>query len=195
MSCPAERIVGETKAWLTRAVIGLNLCPFAGAVQAKDQIRYVVTEASSPDDLLAALHAELHHLAQADPAQVETTLLIHPHALTDFDAYNQFLADAEAAVEELGYLGVIQVASFHPDYQFAGTETDDITNATNRSPYPTLHLLREESIERALEGFPNPESIYETNIETMKKLGPDGWAAIRARCKKDAEGTGSDLPV
>lgn len=186
MSCPFERCLAETKAWVTHAVVGLNLCPFAASVQAKDQIRYVVTHVTEPADLLVALAEELHQLAQANPSEIETTLLIHPNALLEFEAFNQFLAEAEATVEELGYSGILQVASFHPDYQFAGTDPDDLTNATNRSPYPTLHLLREESIERALENVPNPESIYEANMVTLKKLGPEAWAALQAKCRRDA---------
>lgn len=181
-----DRVIAETRAWLVRAVIGLNLCPFAKAVHTKQQVRYVVCNTSEPEALLAALHDELRLLAGADPAVADTTLLIHPHALTDFADYNDFLGVADAAVAELGYEGVLQVASFHPDYQFAGTGPGDVTNATNRSPYPTLHLLREESIDRAVAAFPEPEAIYENNMRTLEALGAEGWAALQAQCRQDA---------
>jgi hypothetical protein len=187
MSFEAETAIAETRAWVDRAVIGLNLCPFAKAVQAKGQIRYVVTNATDTDALLEALRDELRLLADADPAQVETTLLIHPGVLADFLDFNDFLDVADAVLEEMGYAGVLQVASFHPQYQFAGSAADDVTNATNRSPYPTLHLLREESIDQAVAGFPEAETIYERNIRTLQALGAEGWAALQAQCRRDAE--------
>ena len=187
MSSEAETVVAETRAWVDRAVIGLNLCPFARAVQVKNQIRYVVTDAADTDALLEALREELRRLAVADPAQVETTLLIHPGVLADFLDFNDFLEVADAALEALGYAGVLQVASFHPQYQFAGTTADDVTNATNRSPYPTLHLLREESIDRAVAAFPETEAIYERNIVALRALGAERWAALQAQCRSDAE--------
>lgn len=187
MTFAAETVVAETRAWVDRAVIGLNLCPFAKAVQVKNQIRYVVSDATGAEALLDALREELRLLAGAAPAQVETTLLIHPCVLTSFGDFNDFLSVADAALEALGYAGVLQVASFHPQYRFAGTVADDVTNATNRSPYPTLHLLREESIDRAVAAFPEAESIYGRNIVTLEALGPEGWAALQAQCRKDAE--------
>ena len=187
MSSAAETVIAETRAWVDRAVIGLNLCPFAKAVQVKGQIRYIVTGAADTDALLDALRAELRLLADADPAQVETTLLIHPGVLTDFLGFNEFLGVADAALEALGYAGVLQVASFHPQYQFAGTAADDVTNATNRSPYPTLHLLREASIDQAVAAFPEAKTIYERNIRTLQALGPQGWSALEAQCRVDAE--------
>jgi hypothetical protein len=187
MSSDAETVIAETRAWVDRAVIGLNLCPFAKAVQAKNRIRYVVTDAADTDALLEALREELRLLADADPAQVETTLLIHPRALTSFADFNDFLDLADAALEALGYAGVLQVASFHPQYQFAGAAADDVTNATNRSPYPTLHLLREQSIDRAVAAFPEAKTIYERNIRTLQALGPQGWAALQEQCRGDAE--------
>lgn len=174
----AATAVSATRRWLERAVIGLNLCPFAKAVHVKEQIRYVVSEARDTEQLLGDLARELQFLADADPETCDTTLLIHPHALNDFLDYNGFLDLADAAVEELGLEGVLQVASFHPDYQFADTVPDDVTNCTNRSPYPTLHLLREDSIDRAVEAFPEAESIYETNMRTLRKLGAAGWNAL-----------------
>lgn len=186
MSFVAATVIAETRAWVDRAVIGLNLCPFAKAVQVKGQIRYAVTDATDTDALLEALREELRLLADADPAQVETTVLIHPGVLADFLDFNDFLEVADAALEALGYAGVLQVASFHPQYQFAGTGADDMTNATNRSPYPTLHLLREASIDRAVAAFPEAKTIYERNIRTLQALGPQGWAALQAQCRGDA---------
>jgi hypothetical protein len=188
MNSDVNKIIAETRAWVNRAVIGLNLCPFAKAVQVKNQIRYAVSDASDTSALLAALIEELHLLADAAPEQVETTLLIHPHVLTDFLDYNDFLDVVDATLEELDYDGVIQVASFHPQYQFADTDIDDVTNATNRSPYPTLHLLREASIDKAVEAFPEAEKIFDANMQTLKKLGSDGWTALQTQCKKDSEG-------
>jgi hypothetical protein len=187
MTFAAEAVIAETRAWVDRAVIGLNLCPFAKAVQVKNQIRYAVSDAADAEALLDTLREELRLLADADPAQVETTLLIHPRVLTDFVDFNDFLAAADAALEALGYAGVLQVASFHPQYRFAGTAAGDVTNATNRSPYPTLHLLREESIDRAVAAFPEAKTIYERNIRTLQALGLQGWSALEAQWRTDAE--------
>ena len=170
--------IEDTRHWLERAVIGLNLCPFAKAVHVKEQIRWVESAAGDPEQLLEDLARELRFLAAADPAIVETTLLIHPHVLADFLDYNDFLDVADAAVESLGLAGVLQVASFHPDYQFAGTAPDDAENLSNRSPYPTLHLLREASIDAAVAAFPEADSIYERNIETLRRLGFEGWRRL-----------------
>lgn len=174
----SEDPVVATRRWLQRAVIGLNLCPFAKAVQVKDQIRYVLSEATTPDTLLAELAAELLWLHEADPEVVDTTLLIHPRVLTDFYDYNDFLDQADAAIDALGLEGELQVASFHPDYQFADSDFDDVANCTNRSPYPMLHLLREESIDRAVEAFPDPDEIVERNIATLERLGIDGFRRL-----------------
>lgn len=168
-------VVAATQAWIEKAVIGLNLCPFAKAVYLKHQIRYAVSDARTVPDLRAALIAELQTLQSADPAQLDTSLLIHPGVLTDFLDYNDFLAVADDVVDDLGLTGHIQIASFHPDYQFAGTAKDDIENYTNRAPYPMLHLLRESSIERAVAAFPDAALIYEKNIETLRRIGHDGW--------------------
>jgi uncharacterized protein len=188
MNVNSEKIIAETRAWVTHAVVGLNLCPFARAVQVKNQIRCVVSEATHIDALMAQLCEEMHFLAEADAAKVETTLLVHPQVLTDFLDFNDFLELADAALEELGYDGVLQVASFHPQFQFDGTEPDDVTNATNRAPYPTLHLLREGSVERAVAAFPNAEAvmekIVETNIATLEKLGAAGWAELQIQIKQ-----------
>ncbi|WP_061541574.1 DUF1415 domain-containing protein [Collimonas fungivorans] len=171
-------VIAHTKLWLERAVIGLNLCPFAKAVFIKDQIRYVVSTAQSPEELLADLMAELEFLQRADPEAVDTTLLIHPDALRDFLDYNDFLDVADAAVDDLGLEGEIQVASFHPEYQFAGSDIDDISNYTNRAPYPTLHLLREISVERAVDAFPDAADIFDKNMRTLEQLGLDGWRKL-----------------
>ena len=182
---PHQIIIAETRAWVNRVVIGLNLCPFAKAVEIKRQIRYVVTDAESPDALRVVLSDEISRLMSTPPAEIETTLLMHPRTWTDFLDYNDFLEVADAALAELGADGVLQVASFHPQYQFDGTSADDLTNATNRSPYPTLHLLREESVSRAVAAFPNPEAIFETNIRTLESLGTSGWAELQAQCRQD----------
>ncbi len=173
-----HHIITQTQTWLTRAVIGLQLCPFAKAVHLKNQIRYVVSDATEPQALLAQLAQELAHLAEADPEVTETTLLIHPDVLTDFLDYNDFLDLADMALEELQLDGVLQIASFHPQYQFAGTQADDIENHTNRSPYPTLHLLRESSIEAAMKSFDGADAIVERNITTLQRLGLEGWRKL-----------------
>ena len=179
MDAEAEPIVA-TRRWLERAVIGLNLCPFAKAVVAKDQVRYVLSAATTPEALLEELAYELVRLQQTEPEQVDTTLLIHPQVLTDFLDYNDFLDTADAAVEALELEGEIQVASFHPDYQFADTAYDDVGNCSNRSPYPMLHLLREASVERAVAAFPDPDAIVERNLQTLEKLGIEGWRKLLA---------------
>jgi len=171
----AEDPIAITRRWLDRAVIGLNLCPFAKAVMVKQQVRFVLSEANTPEALLEELAAELLLLQQADPDQIDTTLIIHPQVLGDFLDYNDFLDLADALVAELNLEGELQVASFHPRYQFAGTDPDDVSNCTNRAPYPTLHLLREASVERAVSAYPDPDVIIERNIETLQKLGIDGW--------------------
>ena len=183
---PAALAIAETRAWVRRAVIGLNLCPFARAVDVKDQIRYVFTDATDAETLLATLVVELQRLADTDPEVVDTTMVIHPRVFADFEDFNDFLELADAAVEDLDLDGVLQVASFHPQFQFADTEPDDVTNATNRSPYPTLHLLREESVDRAVAAFPEAEAIFERNMATLEKLGPQGWAAVRKSWEDDA---------
>ncbi len=173
-----EKIIADTKTWLERAVIGLNLCPFAKSVFVKKQVRYALTGATTADELLAVLAHELQLLVDTDPAQLDTTLLIHPQAMTDFLDYHFFLAEVDALIRNLGHEGVFQVASLHPAYEFAGSEPDEIANYTNRSPYPTLHLLRESSIDRAVAAFPDAESIFERNIETMERIGHEGWKKL-----------------
>jgi hypothetical protein len=173
-----DAVVAAMQDWLEKAVIGLNLCPFAKAVHVKRQIRYVVSHAQSEEALIEDLLHELQRLAAADPDDIETTLLVHPHVLTNFLDYNDFLDIADAAVDELQLDGVLQVASFHPQYQFADSHPDDMGNFSNRAPFPTLHLLREESVDKAVDAFPEAGTIFETNIQTLDKLGPSGWTAL-----------------
>ena len=167
-----------TRHWLERAVIGLNLCPFAKAAYVKQQVRFVLSDATTPEALLEQLAEELVLLRDADPEQIDTTLIVHPDVLADFLDYNDFLDNADAAVEALDLQGVLQVASFHPQYRFADAAPDDIGNFTNRSPFPTLHLLRESSVERAVEAFPDPDEIVERNLRTLDALGHGGWRKL-----------------
>ena len=170
-----ERVRAQTLDWLEKAVIGLNLCPFAKSVHVKGQVRTVVSDATDTDTLYDELVRELQHLAAVDPEQTDTTLLVHPRVLQDFLDFNDFLDVADLALRQLGLEGTLQIASFHPDFQFAGTDADDISNFTNRSPWPTLHLIRESSIDRAVAAFPEAEAIFERNIETLEAMGLEGW--------------------
>ncbi len=172
------RELGDTRRWLERAVIGLNLCPFAKVVHVKGQIHYAVSRATQPVELLDDLKKELNSLLALDPGARDTTLLIVSRCLNDFLDFNDFLAQADAVLAELDLQGVVQIASFHPQFQFAGTQADDITNSTNRAPYPTLHLLREDSVDRAVAAFPKSEDIFEKNMQTLTQLGAEGWAAL-----------------
>ncbi len=174
----AEQARADTQHWLERAVIGLNLCPFAKAVQAKGQIHYAAFLHSEEAQLMDALLFEARELAARDPLERDTTLLMAPNTLTDFLDFNDFTARAERRLTRDGFDGVLQLASFHPRYQFAGSEADDIANATNRAPYPTLHLLREDSVSRAVDAFPDAEAIFGRNIDTLESLGAEGWAAL-----------------
>jgi hypothetical protein len=182
-----EEILQATRHWLTRAVIGLNLCPFAKSVHVKRQVRYAISDATGLEQVLADLETELLALAQADPAEVDTTLLILPHALADFLDFNDCLYFADRLLKELRLEGTLQIASFHPQYQFEGTEPDDIENYTNRAPYPILHLLREASIARAADAFPDAADIYERNQETMRRLGLDGWREWMSKPQPESE--------
>ena len=181
MAAPVSQdaaIIAATRHWVESAVIGLNLCPFAKAVERRGQVRYVVSRAETEEQLLADLRTEFQHLA-ATPAEVtDNTLLIHPGVLRDFYAFQSFLPRTEAAVRKAGLGGVFQIASFHPDYQFADAEADDLGNLTNRAPYPTLHLLREASITQAVDAFPAAETIYERNLATLNELGREGWEKL-----------------
>ena len=168
-------IEAGVRRWLERAVIGLNLCPFAKAVVVKQQVRIVISDASTERALLEELGEELALLRDTPADEIDTTLLVHPQVLGDFLDYNDFLGDADALVEAMDLDGVLQVASFHPQYQFAGSEPDDADNLTNRAPYPILHLLREASIDRAVAAYPDPDAIIERNIATVRELGFAGW--------------------
>jgi len=181
-----DAVITAMRHWLEKAVIGLNLCPFARSVYVANRVRFVVSDARHVDAFLQQLDDELDFLAAADPQDVDTTLLIHPTMFDDFETFNDIVGIAEEAVEEHDLEGVLQVASFHPHFQFADTEANDPGNCTNRAPYPTLHLLREASIEGALAHYPDdPDSIFERNIETMQKLGKAGWDALGIKPAKD----------
>ncbi len=171
-------VIVATQVWLEKAVIGLNLCPFAKSVHVKKQIRYAVTAAQTADELLAELEYELQLLADTAPEILDTTLLIHPQVMSDFLDFHFFLAEANALIRNLGFDGVFQIASLHPQYEFAGSDPNDIDNFSNRSPYPTLHLLREASIDRAVAAFPDAADIFERNIETLQGLGHEGWRRL-----------------
>ncbi len=202
MSTPIEpsdpldpaRVERSTRSWLQKAVIGLNLCPFAKAVQRKNQIRYVVSQAETSADLALDLAAELRLLQDADPELIDTTLLIHPHVLTDFFDYNAFLRSADRLLRKTCAEGELQIASFHPQYTFADANPDAIENYTNRSPYPMLHLLREASIERAVEAFPDTDAIYERNIATLQSLGFAGWQRLAAQIEAESGSANEALP-
>ena len=179
MNSDVERsVIEDTQLWLNKAVIGLNLCPFAKAVVAKQQVRYVVCMDSEPEQVLKMLQEEMQLLINTDAAVLDTTLLIAPHLLPDFLEFNEFLFDCDSVLLSMELEGVLQIADFHPRYQFAGTESDDISNFTNRAPYPTLHLLREESIDKAVEAFPDASLIYERNMLVLEDLGREGWESL-----------------
>jgi hypothetical protein len=173
-----DEIIARTRVWLEKAVIGLNLCPFAKAVYVKNQVRLVVSKARHADDLLEELDRELDLLVATPASEIDTTLLIHASLFEDFLDFNDFLEVAEGVIDEHELDGVIQLASFHPQFQFDGTEADDISNYTNRAPFSILHLLREESVEKAVEAFPEAEAIFGQNIATLEKLGHAGWKAL-----------------
>lgn len=174
----AEQVIAATRTWLEKAVLGLKLCPFAPEPYLNNRIRYIVSEQRSPEGLLEDLSRELQALQAVDPQECETTLIIHPWVLKDFGEYNEFLDYCEDVVEHLGLDGEIQVASFHPLYHFAGTRVDDIENYSNRSPYPMLHLLREASVSHAVETFPGIDDIGPRNVETLRRLGHEGWRQL-----------------
>jgi hypothetical protein len=178
--------IEDTQKWLLEAVVGLNLCPFAKAVVVKDMVRYRVCASSKPADVLAMLREELQHLAEVDPDKLDTTLLIAPNALPDFLDFNDFLTDCDDVLMDLELDGVLQVADFHPHYQFGGTDVDDGENFTNRTPYPTLHLLREASIDKAVEAYPDASLIFDRNIEVLNKLGHAGWKALGIQSRLNA---------
>lgn len=170
--------IADTRRWLERAVIGLNLCPFAKAVQVKGQVHFAATPADDAEGILADFTRELEALLALPAQERDTTLLVIPQGMEDFLTFHAMVQRAERLVGKRGLDGVVQVASFHPRFVFAGVAEDDITNFTNRAPHPTLHLLREESMDRAVAAFPDAAAIYETNMETLRRLGPEGWDAL-----------------
>jgi hypothetical protein len=170
--------LADTRRWLERAVIGLNLCPFAKAVHGKGQIRWVQSNARQPAALLSLLVDELQALDAADPEAIDTTLIVAPQALPEFEDFNDFLGAADEALARLGLQGTLQIAAFHPRWVFDGTAADDITNHSNRAPHPTLHLLREASVARAVAAFPDAEAIFGRNMATLRRLGPAGWRKL-----------------
>ena len=173
-----EHVLAATQLWLEKAVIGLNLCPFAKAVYVKQQVHFVVSMAANEAELLSELQVELEALLSMDSQVRDTTLLIIPNRFNDFLDFNDFIGEADALLEEMDLGGVLQIASFHPQFQFAGTDVSDVSNYTNRAPYPILHLLREASVDRAVESCPEAEAIFEANMATLEKLGHEGWAAL-----------------
>ena len=193
LSYPEDIVIADTVRWLEKAVIGLNLCPFAKSVHVKGQIHYVVSQATDAEGVAMDLHRELEALAEISPEKRDTTLLILPHALQDFLDFNDFTELADDLVEELDLGGILQVASFHPMFQFEGTDVDDVTNCTNRAPYPTLHLIREDSIDKAVEAFPEAEMIYERNMQVLQEMGIEGWLDldVGARCPIAARDVGA----
>lgn len=193
-AAPDLKAAELTHAWVEHAVLGLGLCPFARAPQSQGRVRYAVSAAAAPQPLLDELLEELRRLVTTPVEELETTLLVIPRVLDDFDDFQDFVAAAESALQTLGLEGVVQLASFHPEFRFEGTAADDVTNATNRSPFPTLHLLREESIERAVEAHGDPDRIVEANLATLRALGPDGWAALQHAWRVEALERSPDSP-
>ncbi|MBW4933998.1 DUF1415 domain-containing protein [Marinobacter sp. F4206] len=181
-------VINATRKWVEDVVVGYNLCPFAKRELIRDRVRFVVSDAADEDALLQSLHSELQ-LLENEP-EIETTVLIHPGVLQDFAAYNEFLDAADGLLAYLDMEGVYQIASFHPDYQFAGTEPDSAENYTNRSPYPMLHLLREASLEAAIESHPDVDGIPGRNIELMEELGAEKMKAVLSSCLNSATNTG-----
>lgn len=174
----SDAALADTRRWLERAVIGLNLCPFAKAVLVRQQVHFAATQAEDVAGILEDFGRELAELVALEPTQRDTTLLVIPAGMEDFLVFHDLTARAERLVRKQGLQGTIQVASFHPRFVFAGAQEGDITNYTNRAPYPTLHLLREASIDRAVAAFPDPAAIYDANMETLRRLGRDGWDAL-----------------
>lgn len=189
----ADQALALTRAWVEHAVIGLNLCPFAKPVHVHDQIEYRVSTATDEAALSQDLLDAMHQLINTPAETTDTCLLIHPWVLQDFIAYNDFLDVADALLDGAGLTGILQIASFHPDYRFAGTDADDVTNCTNRSPFPTLHLLRETSLDRATEALPDASDIVDRNLATMNRIGRTGWESLQRRIH-DAASLSAEIP-
>lgn len=173
-----DSVLQDTRRWLERAVIGLNLCPFAKAVYVKRQVHFACCDAADFTPVLERLDAEIDDLLALAPAERDTTLMAVPNGFDEFLVFDALVAEAERKLARRGLQGVLQLASFHPRFVFAGEDEDAIANFTNRSPWPLLHLLREDSMDRAVAAFPQPQAIYEANIRTLSGLGRDGWRAL-----------------
>ena len=189
-----EHAIALTRAWVEHAVIGLNLCPFAKPVHVHQQIEYRVSRATDEETLTHDLLAAMQSLVESPPEVTDTCLLIHPWVLQDFIDYNDFLDVADSLLDAEGLTGILQIASFHPDYRFAGTEADDVTNCTNRSPFPTLHLLREASLDKATAALPDASDIVDRNLATLTRLGHSGWEALQRRIAETANDPASKVP-
>ncbi len=181
-----DQVIAQTRYWVEQAVIGLNLCPFANVVLRKEQVEFSVSHALTTDALWRDLLNSIESLLATPADRTDTLLLIHPWALTDFFEFNDFVGDAEVLLAETGLEGTLQIASFHPDYQFADVAANDPTNRTNRSPFPTLHLLREDSLDKAISSVPDTDDIVERNLQTMRRLGDEGWRALQARIRDES---------
>ncbi len=179
--CTDEVIISQTREWVSTVVIGDNFCPFAKKEMVNNSIRYVVCT-QTLEDMLVTLISECKHLDNTP--STETTLLIYPEGFSEFQVFLELVAIADNLMADQGYEGVYQLASFHPDYCFADSSTDDPANYTNRSPYPTLHLIREESIERALQDIQNPEKIPERNVRYAREKGLSAMQAKLSACLK-----------
>jgi len=184
-----KQIIAYTSAWVEHVVIGLNLCPFAKPVHTKGQIDYFLSHARDETTLAANLRLAMQRLIASTPENMDTCLLIHPWVLSDFFDYNNFLDIADGILDELELIGVLQIASFHPHYQFAGTTEDDVTNCTNRSPFPMLHLLREKSLDKATAALPDANVIVDRNVDTMISLGHEGWNHLQSQLKQSIKST------
>ena len=184
-----KQIIAYTSAWVEHVVIGLNLCPFAKPVHTKGQIDYFLSHARDETTLAADLRLAMQRLIASTPEKMDTCLLIHPWVLSDFFDYNNFLDIADGILDELELIGVLQIASFHPHYQFAGTTEDDVTNCTNRSPFPMLHLLREKSLDKATAALPDANVIVDRNLDTMISLGHEGWNHLQSQLKQSIKST------
>ena len=191
----ADQVIALTRAWVEHAVVGLNLCPFAKPVHVRQQIDYRVSTATDTASLSQDLLAAMMALIDTPSTTTETCLLIHPWVLQDFIDYNDFLDVADSLLEQADQVGVLQVASFHPDYRFAGTDADDITNCTNRSPFPTLHLLRESSLDKATASLLDASEIVERNLATLNGMGRSGWEALQRHIRDSSARSANASPV